>query len=484
MRKPSSDKPRSAEAGKINSPRHDPRFELIRAEINRPDSFNGDSYVTDWEIVADLSTALLKEKGPDLLIGAFLGVGLVQVSGLLGLLESLRVLTEMCAEHWLDMEPPAERISGRESIMAWWENKTTADLSGRWETLAGRPLEQLFQAQLIEGLDSLESVLLKNSPDWGRRFWTLRNLLGRLKVKGEEAANLSDDELGHDFGDDFDKELLALPAACVRRPVSKGRRLFIGVGAIALMLGLYHWSQNTVLPWLNYGQPLDRLITWRPSPNGASAESWSSETPVAAVLVDESGYRPALTLSSNEFIVPGGWGPRGDLGAMAIQPCPAAGSAGSGIVGAAWNEGYLASGHWRLVVPIEGTIGSITARHDLNPKAPVTAIDVIGLYRPQRTRLIAEPGGPVGKIVLGLHHGFMRLGINYQTSAVPSQVSVVVGCSLVKATNGLNGSGALIVDLSFDVSREELALQTRPGLGPTSGQGDLSRPSKREIDGA
>ncbi len=88
--------------------RYDPQFEEVQAEIDKLSSPSG-TEPTDWDKVVRLASEILATKAKDLLVAAYLAVGLIQIRGSEGLIIALRVYADLLETYWQDLYPPKER---------------------------------------------------------------------------------------------------------------------------------------------------------------------------------------------------------------------------------------------------------------------------------------------------------------------------------------------------------------------------------------
>ena len=102
--------------------RDDPVFERLDREAKKLESLVGNEKV-NWNDVISLSTLILKEKSKDLLVAAYLCVGLIREKGYVGLLEGCACLEGMTDSFWPILYPDIKRVRARVNIMAWLSEK-------------------------------------------------------------------------------------------------------------------------------------------------------------------------------------------------------------------------------------------------------------------------------------------------------------------------------------------------------------------------
>jgi len=97
--------------------RYEPEFEQLETEIAKLESV--DQLDVDWRKVAELSRAILAEKGKDLLVAAYYAAAEYQQKGYAGLLEGLTVCDDMCRTFWEDLQPKKKRARARGTAVQW-----------------------------------------------------------------------------------------------------------------------------------------------------------------------------------------------------------------------------------------------------------------------------------------------------------------------------------------------------------------------------
>jgi hypothetical protein len=96
-----------------------------------------------------------------------------------------------------------------------------------------------------------------------------------------------------------------------------------------------------------------------------------------------------------------------------FQPCPTESQPTRGSAYFTdWRAHYDQRGRFVILATYRGELGQILVRQDLSSERPVTALDLAGLHRLDRSSLDAE-GGPVRGVKLGQHQGFIRIAVNY-----------------------------------------------------------------------
>jgi type VI secretion system protein VasJ len=104
------------------SVRDDPAFEKLAAEIGKLEALSGNTSV-NWKTVTSLSMLILKEKSKDLLVAAYLCMGLLEEQGYNGLLDGLTSLHAMIESFWPTLYPEAKRKQGRINALIWLSEK-------------------------------------------------------------------------------------------------------------------------------------------------------------------------------------------------------------------------------------------------------------------------------------------------------------------------------------------------------------------------
>ncbi|MDR2339359.1 MAG: hypothetical protein LBF40_04410 [Deltaproteobacteria bacterium] len=102
---------------------------------------------------------------------------------------------------------------------------------------------------------------------------------------------------------------------------------------------------------------------------------------------------------------------------------------------------YDSKGRYVFFMVLEGTTGFIRAYEDIQRRSRnVTFLDFKGDLRMRQSQLVPLPQGPVSRVRLGTHRGFLRVSFNYQSSKVPKIVHIELRC----------GFGKVAIRLTFD----------------------------------
>lgn len=107
------------------SVRYEEEFEKIKAEIDRLSE-------NDFELVAELSTGLLKEKTKDLMVASYMAYALTRLDGVSGLVEGIGVLNLLMETFWEDVFP--KRVNGRSNALQFFVQRSAEVLEGHKPT--------------------------------------------------------------------------------------------------------------------------------------------------------------------------------------------------------------------------------------------------------------------------------------------------------------------------------------------------------------
>ncbi|MGY8811883.1 MAG: type VI secretion system protein TssA [Pseudomonadales bacterium] len=91
-------------------------YESLEQQLAKAGSLH-DNEQPDWEAVRDGSLALLTTQSKDLRVAAWLSWSLLETSGPAGLSSSLRMLNELCENHWTTLHPV--KVRTRIAALAW-----------------------------------------------------------------------------------------------------------------------------------------------------------------------------------------------------------------------------------------------------------------------------------------------------------------------------------------------------------------------------
>ncbi|KKO04178.1 hypothetical protein LCGC14_0090780 [marine sediment metagenome] len=128
-------------------------YESLEQQLAKAGSLH-DNEQPDWEVVRDGSLALLTTQSKDLRVAAWLSWSLLETSGPAGLSSSLRMLNELCENHWTTLHPV--KVRTRIAALAW--------LISRLEN--ANPLQLLSDEHpLVNALQNLHKTLANQLGD-------------------------------------------------------------------------------------------------------------------------------------------------------------------------------------------------------------------------------------------------------------------------------------------------------------------------------
>lgn len=166
--------------------RYDSEFEQLEAELAKQESLSSET--VDWQVVADLSSAILKNSSKDLLVGAYLCNALMIREGYAGLAVGLKILADMANEHWDGLFPPAKRMRARQSAFTWLAEKAGILVSSSLPTQADA--QSVIEA--ADNLKLLDGVLVEKMGDQAPMLTDLSTPLKNYRRDAE--ANLQKQE--------------------------------------------------------------------------------------------------------------------------------------------------------------------------------------------------------------------------------------------------------------------------------------------------
>lgn len=133
--------------------RDDQDFESIQLEVRKLELPDGAQ--PNWETVVQLGTKLLKDRAKDLLVAAWVTVGLFTREGYAGLAVGLTVLHDMVDLHWEVLFPEMKRLKGRVAAFEWTYERILREIGRRSPTAAER--DAILQC--VERLKELDGKL-------------------------------------------------------------------------------------------------------------------------------------------------------------------------------------------------------------------------------------------------------------------------------------------------------------------------------------
>jgi type VI secretion system protein VasJ len=163
--------------------RDEPEFEVLQLEIRKLELPDGQQ--PDWSVVRENASAILGRKSKDLLVAAYLGLGLLQREGYAGLAAGFTILRDMVDAFWESLYPEASRMRGRAAAFDWLAERAgraietrpsdygTAEALGSCRERLGELIEKLESrvpggfdgvAMLRRTLDEAESRMAAPAP--------------------------------------------------------------------------------------------------------------------------------------------------------------------------------------------------------------------------------------------------------------------------------------------------------------------------------
>ena len=182
------------------SVKYDPDFDRLVAEIGKLESVEGRATLR-WQDVVQLAETILATKSKDLLVAAYLALGLQQREGYAGLAAGLKILADLAGTYWETCFPELARLRGRQAALQWIADRSLAVLETAGDASeSDRPaLDACVQA--VGALQSISDQRFgENAPDLGPFERALRGKLDGIPsaatetefaAPGESAASAS-----------------------------------------------------------------------------------------------------------------------------------------------------------------------------------------------------------------------------------------------------------------------------------------------------
>ncbi|MCC7142183.1 MAG: type VI secretion system protein TssA [Candidatus Eisenbacteria bacterium] len=133
--------------------RDDQDFESIQLEVRKLELPDGSQ--PNWETVVQLGTKLLKDRSKDLLVAAWVTVGLFTREGYAGLAVGLAVMRDLVDLHWDVLFPEVKRLKGRVAAFEWTYERILREIGRRTPNAA----EREAIAECAERLKELDGKL-------------------------------------------------------------------------------------------------------------------------------------------------------------------------------------------------------------------------------------------------------------------------------------------------------------------------------------
>jgi type VI secretion system protein VasJ len=164
--------------------RYESVFDQLEAELDKQESLNAET--VDWNVVAQLSSQIIKSSSKDLLVGSYLCYALMVRDGYHGLSVGLNILIDMSNLHWDGLFPPAKRMRARQTAFTWLAEKAGALAS----TTAPGSQESEAVVEAANMLKQLDGVLVEKMGDQAPMLSELSRPLKNYRQSAEaELAN-------------------------------------------------------------------------------------------------------------------------------------------------------------------------------------------------------------------------------------------------------------------------------------------------------
>jgi type VI secretion system protein VasJ len=164
--------------------RYESDFDQLEAELDKQQSLNAET--VDWNVVAQLSSQIIKSSSKDLLVGSYLCYALLVRDGYHGLSVGLSILIDMSNLHWDGLFPPAKRMRARQTAFTWLAEKAGALVS----TTAPGSQESEAVVEAANMLKQLDGVLVEKMGDQAPMLTELSRPLKNYRQSAEaELAN-------------------------------------------------------------------------------------------------------------------------------------------------------------------------------------------------------------------------------------------------------------------------------------------------------
>jgi type VI secretion system protein VasJ len=164
--------------------RYESVFDQLEAELDKQESLNAET--VDWNVVAQLSSQIIKSSSKDLLVGSYLCYALMVRDGYHGLSVGLNILIDMSNLHWDGLFPPAKRMRARQTAFTWLAEKAGALAS----TTAPGSQESEAVVEAANMLKQLDGVLVEKMGDQAPMLTELSRPLKNYRQSAEaELAN-------------------------------------------------------------------------------------------------------------------------------------------------------------------------------------------------------------------------------------------------------------------------------------------------------
>jgi type VI secretion system protein VasJ len=133
----------------------------------------------DWDAVVRHGTAILSGRSKDMLVAAYLNLGLLERRGFEGLADGLTLMRDLIANFWEQMYPEVKRARGRLAAFEWLSERTGAAVA----RLGEKPVQEKLVETCLERVGEIADLLSEKLEGSSGVLADLRSALNGVEVR-------------------------------------------------------------------------------------------------------------------------------------------------------------------------------------------------------------------------------------------------------------------------------------------------------------
>lgn len=171
-------KPVGPDAPSGVSARDEADFAVLQAEIRKLEA--ADRPAVNWDLVVRNGTVILSGRSKDVLVAAYLTVGLLERRGFEGLADGLTVLRDVLTNFWETLYPEVKRARGRLAAFEWLSERGGAAVV----RLGERPVKAAVVETCQERVQQISDFIADKLDGGSSALSDLRSALNGVNLEG------------------------------------------------------------------------------------------------------------------------------------------------------------------------------------------------------------------------------------------------------------------------------------------------------------
>lgn len=175
-------KPVAGDAPGGVSARDDADFAALQAEVRKLEM--ADRPAVNWDLVVRNGSTILSGRSKDVLVAAYLSLGLLERRGFEGFADGLTLLRDLITNFWETLHPEVKRARGRLAAFEWLSERGGAAVT----RLGERPSKAAAVEACQERVKQITDLLADKLEGGSSALSDLRSALNGVNVQGEAPA--------------------------------------------------------------------------------------------------------------------------------------------------------------------------------------------------------------------------------------------------------------------------------------------------------